>query len=76
MGSRRARADSVYKAASKWVESALRTDDSLFTPGKPIWSSRWLGELHERFLNHPDEKRSQKYWRSRMRRQPRWTKPR
>ena len=57
MGSRRTGADNVYKAASKWVDSALRTDTdgSLFTPGKTIWSSRWLGELHERFLNHPDE---------------------
>ncbi len=45
----------VYEAAATWVERALRTDDSLFTPGKPIWSRQWLGELHERFLNHPDE---------------------
>ena len=52
MGSRRIWADNVYKAASKWVDSALRTDGSLFTPGKPIWSSRWLGELHQRF--NPD----------------------
>ena len=48
-------AEKVYAAAEKWVQRALRTDDSLFTPGEPIWSSRWLGELHERFLNHPDE---------------------
>ena len=45
----------VYAAASAWVDVALRTDDSLFTPGKAVWSSRWLGELHERVLNHPDE---------------------
>ena len=48
-------AEKVYAAAGKWVERALRADDSLFTPGKAIWSRRWLGELHERFLNHPDE---------------------
>ena len=47
--------ETVYAAAEKWVERALRADDSLFTPGEAIWSSRWLGELHERFLNHPDE---------------------
>ena len=47
--------EKVYAAAEKWVERALRADDSLFTPGEAIWSSRWLGELHERFLNHPDE---------------------
>ena len=54
MGSRRIEADKVYEAARRWVDSALRTDGSLFTPGKPIWSSRWLGELHKRFLNQPD----------------------
>ena len=48
-------AEKVYSAAGAWVEQALRTDGSLFMPGKPIWSSRWLGELHQRFLNHPDE---------------------
>ncbi len=44
----------VYAAAGIWVERALRHDDSLFTPGEPIWSSRWLGELRERFLDNPD----------------------
>ena len=47
--------EKVYAAAAKWVERALRADDSLFTPGKAIWSRRWLGELHQRCLNHPDE---------------------
>ena len=57
MGTRRTSsgADKVYNAAGTWVEHALRTDGSLFTPGQSIWSSRWLGELHQRFLNHPDE---------------------
>ena len=50
-------ADSVYKAACRWVDSALRNDDSLFTPGEPIWSSQWLRELRERFLDRPDESR-------------------
>ena len=48
----------VYEAAATWVERALLTDDSLFTPGKPIWSRQWLGELHERFLNTPDYTRA------------------
>ena len=55
MGTRRSDAANVYKAAEEWVERALRSDDSLFTPGKPIWTRQWLGELHERFLNRPDE---------------------
>ena len=55
MGSRKTHegAEAVYAAAQKWVDCALRKDDSLFTPGKPIWSSRWLGELRERFLDNP-----------------------
>ena len=48
--------EKVYEAAQKWVDCALRTDDSLFTPGKAIWTSRWLGELRERFLDRPDER--------------------
>ena len=47
--------EKVYEAAQAWVDRALRSDDSLFTPGKAIWTSRWLGELHERFLEQPDE---------------------
>ena len=57
MGSRRTGegVERVYAAAEKWVERALRTDGSLFTPGKPLWSSRWLGDLRERFLDQPDK---------------------
>ena len=43
----------VYDAAQQWVERALRSDDSLFTPGKAIWSSRWLREMRERLINSP-----------------------
>ena len=59
MGSRRTGEDveRVYEAAEAWVDGALRADDSLFTPGAAIWSSRWLGELRERFLDQPDETR-------------------
>ena len=53
MGSRLAGngVESVYEAAELWTDRALRSDDSLFTPGVPIWSSRWLEELRERFLD-------------------------
>ena len=40
----------VYKAAEQWVERALLSDDSLFTPGTAIWSSYWLGELRQRLF--------------------------
>ena len=55
MGSRRTSAEAVYKAAETWVEGALRSDDSLFTPGKHIWTSQWLDEVHRRFLNQPNK---------------------
>ena len=48
-------ADGVYQAAQSWVDAALRGDSSLFTPGAPIWSIRWLRELRERLLDQPDE---------------------
>ena len=48
-------ADGVYQAAQAWVDAALRSDSSLFTPGAPIWSIRWLRELRERLLDQPDE---------------------
>ena len=51
MGSRRTGngVEKVYTAAEAWIDRALRTDDALFTPGKPIWTSENLGELRECF---------------------------
>ncbi len=47
--------EKVYAAAAEWSDRALRSDDSLFTPGTAIWSSRGLAELRTRFLDRPDE---------------------
>lgn len=47
-------AEPVYAAAQKWVNGALRSDDSLFTPGKPIWTRELLRELHNQVLNRPE----------------------
>ena len=47
--------ETAYAAAEAWVNRGLRSDDSLFTPGRPIWTRELLGELHRRFLDHPDE---------------------
>ena len=57
MGSRKTHkgVEKVYAAAKAWVNRALRSDDSLFTPGKPIWTRELLGELRQRFLDQPDE---------------------
>ena len=57
MGSRKTHdgVEKVYAAAEAWVSRALRSDDSLFTPGTPIWTRELLGELRQRFLDQPDE---------------------
>ena len=46
--------ENVYAAAQMWVDAALRKDDSLFTPGKAIWTRELLGELRECYLDSPD----------------------
>ena len=48
-------AEQTYQAAERFKANALLTDDSLFTPGIPIWTPTLLGELHARFLDKPDE---------------------
>ena len=55
MGTRGTDSEAVYAAATAWVERGLRSDDSLFTPGRPIWTSERLNELRRRFLDKPDE---------------------
>ena len=57
MGARRTGndADKIYAAAQAWVNCALRSDGSLFTPDKAIWTSAGLAELREQFLDRPDE---------------------
>jgi 5-methylcytosine-specific restriction protein B len=44
----------IYAAADRFVQAALRSDDSLFTPGTPIWTPPALDELHEQFVESPD----------------------
>ena len=46
--------ENVYEAAKTWVGCALRSDGSLFTPEKSIWTSENLAELHQWFLDQPD----------------------
>ena len=56
MGSRRTGngEESVYAVTEAWVERALKSDDSLFTPGKAIWTPANLAELRRWFLDQPD----------------------
>ena len=47
---RRAEAEKagVYAAAQQWVDAALRSDDSLFTPGVPVWSLETINDFLQR----------------------------
>lgn len=47
-------ADRVYNAAQAWVDAALRSDDSLFTPGRQIWTPEGLAKLRSQVLERPD----------------------
>lgn len=47
--------DGTYAAAEQFVDRALRSDDSLFTPGQSIWSTENLDDLQRRFVLQPDE---------------------
>ena len=58
MGPRVVAAETVYAAAEAWVDRGLRTDDSLFTTGRPIWTTELLKELQRRFLDRPDESKN------------------
>ena len=55
-------AEQTYQAAERFKANALLTDDSLFTPGVPIWTPDLLGELHTRFLNDPKEEKGPSFW--------------
>lgn len=46
-------ADVIYGVADRWVNAALRSDDSLFTPGTAIWSLANVEELFERTHGNP-----------------------
>ena len=48
-------AERVYEAASRWVDAALRNDDSLFTPGTPIWSLSNLEDFRNRLAEEPKQ---------------------
>ena len=48
-------AERVYDAAAQWVDRALCQDDSLFTPGTPVWTSDGLEQLRKCVLDNPDE---------------------
>ena len=46
--------DAIYAAAQKFIDAALRQDDSLFDPGRPIWTLANLEDLHAHVIGNPD----------------------
>jgi 5-methylcytosine-specific restriction enzyme B len=44
----------LYEAAERFVEVALRGQDSLFTPGNAVWSDATIQDLYHRFVEQPD----------------------
>jgi MoxR-like ATPase len=46
--------DAIYGAARQFVDRCLAADDSLFTPGRPIWTKANAEELQERVIERPE----------------------
>lgn len=46
--------EEVYSAASRFVDEALRSDGSLFVPGRAVWTAENVNELYRRFVEAPD----------------------
>ena len=56
MGSRKTEigVERTYDAAKQWVDRVLGDDDSLFTPGKSVWTPEVLKEVRAGFMEKPD----------------------
>lgn len=50
----------LYVAIDRWVNAALKHDDSLFTPGQAIWTAANVDDLYRRCLEH--EEQSKRNW--------------
>src|SRR5437899_1909563 len=57
MGARGTRdsAAEIYVAAERFIQAALRTDGSIFTPDRPIWTLDNLDEFYRRHAGNPQE---------------------
>lgn len=44
----------IYVAAERFVDQALRSDGSLFTPGRRVWTLTSIQDLRRRFVEAPD----------------------
>jgi 5-methylcytosine-specific restriction protein B len=46
--------DPLYGAARRVIDAGLAADDSILTPGVPIWTSSTADDLYHRFVEAPD----------------------
>jgi 5-methylcytosine-specific restriction enzyme B len=46
--------EQIYAAAQRVFDAGLRADDSVFTPGRPVWSAQTAADLDERFVQAPE----------------------
>lgn len=46
--------EAIYDAAGQFVDRCLAADDSLFTPGRAIWTKENAEDLHERVIERPE----------------------
>ncbi len=46
--------NSLYAAAQRVIEAGLASDDSAFTPGRPVWTKTTADDLCQRFVNAPE----------------------
>ncbi len=44
----------LYEAGQRFVDAALQHEDSLFTPGQPVWSLTAIQDFYDRFVQQPD----------------------
>lgn len=44
----------IYTVMQRFVDAALASDDSLFDPGRPIWSLETITALYKAFVEQPD----------------------
>ena len=53
--------DAIYAMHARWLTEVLGPGDSLFTPGKLIWTTEHLDELERAFVGRPDTTPGKKY---------------
>ena len=51
----------MYAMHARWLAEVLGPGDSLFTPGRPVWTREHLDELEQGFVARPDTTPGRRY---------------